>query len=114
MIRGPPRCCGRGSVEAEMMEIKLVDKDVDYAHRIVRGDIVFEILGQQDSPLTVFAFNESLHVAARSERVTSVEAFSMRFHTSWTHRCPLTSCMECQSLSQLRPLIVADPYYLAG
>jgi len=72
MIRGPPRSCGRGSVEAEIMEIKLIDKDVDYAHRIVLGDIIFEILGQQDSLLTVFAFNESLRAAARSERVTSV------------------------------------------
>ena len=72
MIRGPPRCCGRGSVEAEIMEIKLIDEDVDYTHRIILGDVVFEILGQQDSLLAVFAFNESLHVAARSERVTSV------------------------------------------
>ncbi|MGF6240798.1 hypothetical protein P3T42_002549 [Paraburkholderia sp. GAS38] len=72
LAQGPPRCCGRGSVEAEITEIKLIDKDVDYAHRIVIGDIVFEILGQQDSLRTVFSFNESLHVAARSECVTSV------------------------------------------
>jgi len=60
MIRGPPPCCGGGSVEAETAKFKLVDKEVDYAHGIVLGDIVFEILGQRDSLLTIFAFNEGV------------------------------------------------------
>jgi hypothetical protein len=54
------------------MEIKLIHKEVDYALRIVLGDIVFELLGQQGSLFTVFAFNESLHVAFRSECVASL------------------------------------------
>jgi hypothetical protein len=44
----------------------------DYVHWIVVGHVVLEILGQQDTLLTVFAFNESLHVPVRPERVTSV------------------------------------------
>jgi hypothetical protein len=54
------------------MKIKLFDKDVDYAHWIVVGHIVLKILGQQDSLLTVFAFNESLDVPAPPECATSV------------------------------------------
>jgi hypothetical protein len=72
MTRGSSRRCRSGSLKPEITKIKLIDKDVDYAHRIVVGHIVLDILGQQDNLLTVFAFNESLHVAARSERVTSV------------------------------------------
>jgi hypothetical protein len=54
------------------MKIELIDKDVNYAHWIVVGYIALKILGKQDSLLTVFAFNESLHMAAQPECVTSV------------------------------------------
>jgi len=59
-------------VKAKIVQIKLIDKDVVYAHRIVDCDKILEILGQQDSLLSVFAFNESLHVSIPPERIISV------------------------------------------
>jgi hypothetical protein len=53
-----------GSVKAKATKIKLINKDIDYAHWIVVGHIVLKILGQQNSLITVFAFDESLHVPA--------------------------------------------------
>jgi hypothetical protein len=64
MIGGSSRCCRCGSVKAKAPKIKLIDKDVDYAHWIVVGHIVLKILGQQNSLITTFAFDESLHVPA--------------------------------------------------
>lgn len=72
MIRGSPCYCRSGSVKAEITKIKLIDEDIDYAYWIVVGHIVLKVLRQQNSLLTVCAFDASLHLSARPGCVTPV------------------------------------------
>ena len=61
MIRRPPGRLGSNPIEAELTQIKLVDKDVDHPNRIVLIDPVFQAFRKQRALRTIRSFNKALH-----------------------------------------------------
>src|SRR5678815_2625581 len=63
---GRPACCRcRCALEAQSLQLELVDERIDDAHRVVFTDVVVETLGQQGDLASVLSLDESLHVTAR-------------------------------------------------
>ncbi|KPU56568.1 hypothetical protein AN403_1480 [Pseudomonas fluorescens] len=46
MVSRPASIGGNGTFKTQIDQVKLVDKDVDYAHRIGIADVVIEALGK--------------------------------------------------------------------
>src|SRR6478735_3399917 len=88
---GRPACCrGCCALEAQSLQVELVDERVDDAYRVVFTDVVVETLRKQGDLASVLSLDESLHVRARSVALTSILPSSLtrakRFHTALTHR----------------------------
>src|SRR6476660_8920590 len=83
---GRPACCRcRCALEAQSLQVELVDERVDDAYRVVFTDVVVETLRKQGDLASVLSLDESLHVRARSVALTSILPSSLtrakRFHT---------------------------------
>ncbi|MDR5755126.1 hypothetical protein QCE48_30670, partial [Caballeronia sp. LZ024] len=48
---------------AELMKIKLIDKDINYAHGIGVRYVVVECVGEEKALITIVALNEPFHLA---------------------------------------------------
>ena len=79
--------CGVNTFEAQTSEIEFVDERFNDSHRVVFANVVVQALGQQCDLGSILAFDESLHVMARSNvatiRATGLKP-STRFYTAWT------------------------------
>ncbi len=64
VIRRPASRSGFNTFKAQVLKIQLVDERVDHADRVVVPDEVVQALWQQGDLASIFAFDESLHVAA--------------------------------------------------
>src|SRR3974377_713228 len=61
MVGRPPRHLGRHPVEAQILEVKRVDKGIDHAYRIALIHPVIKAFRQQRRLATIRRFNEPLH-----------------------------------------------------
>ena len=79
--------CGVNTFEAQTSEIEFVDERFNDSHRVVFANVVVQALGQLRDLGSILAFDESLHVVARSDvatiRATGLKP-STRFYTAWT------------------------------
>ena len=74
MIRRPAGCLRIDPAEPNRGQIQFVDKDVDYANRIVLADPVLQAFGKQRPLPAIPALNKALHpippqIAEESYRV---------------------------------------------
>ena len=46
MIRRPACCFGLRALEAQFLQIQLINKHIDYPYRVVLGDVIFQALGK--------------------------------------------------------------------
>src|SRR3974390_3020963 len=63
MVGRPPRHLGRHPVEAQILEVKRVDKGIDHAYRIALIHPVIKAFRQQRRLATIRRFNEPLHTS---------------------------------------------------
>ena len=61
MVSRPASIGGNGTFKTQIDQVKLVDKDVDYAHRIGIADVVIEALGKSGALASMFTLDEALH-----------------------------------------------------
>ena len=50
-----------GALEAQILQIELIDEDVDDSHRIIFRDVLVQALGEQRCLGSVLTFDVSLH-----------------------------------------------------
>ena len=86
MIRGPPCRLRIDPAQLQFIEIKLVDKDINHANRIVLVDPVIQAFGKKRRLPAIHPLNETLHPIPRKPQQNHI----MRgpFHTAWTPSRP--------------------------
>ena len=88
MIRRTTGYLGIDPAEPKISQIKLVDKYIDHANRIVLDNPIFQALRKQRALPTINPFNEALHPIPRKSSgnhiARSFEA--RRFHTTRVNR----------------------------
>jgi len=77
MVARPTRCLWRNPIEAQIAQIKLIDKNIDQPHRVVLTDVIIQMFGEQSALAAIFAFNETLQKTLRqnNDRIISRYAF---------------------------------------
>ena len=58
MVAGPACCGGHDTGKAERGEVEFVHEGIDGAHRVIRGHVVVEAVGQQGDLVTIRASDE--------------------------------------------------------
>lgn len=61
MIGRPPTCSTIGGLEAQLAQIKRLDKGIDDSYRVVFVDLVFQSIREQKPLRTINSIHESLH-----------------------------------------------------
>ncbi len=70
------------TVKAQRPEIQLIDKHVDYPHRVVLSNVVIQILGKQNALSTVFTLDKARHLTPQTQiiQIITQQAFSHSLH----------------------------------
>src|ERR1700686_30953 len=63
MVCGTPGHFRLHTLEAKLAQFQLIDEYVNDPHRVIFGDIVVQMLGEQGALRTILAFDKSLHRA---------------------------------------------------
>jgi len=63
MIRRPTSQRRFNAFKPKLLKIKLIYKDIDYAHRVRVRHVVVECFGKKQALSTIVALNEPLHLA---------------------------------------------------
>ena len=63
MVRRSSGCLGINPAEPKLRQIKLVNKDIDYANRIVLPDPIFQAFRKKRSLPAIRALNKASHRA---------------------------------------------------
>ena len=66
MIRRAARCFGSDPIEAQLTQIKFIDKSIDDLDRVVLIDSIVEILCKQRALRPIRALDKALHPTLRS------------------------------------------------
>jgi hypothetical protein len=64
MVPWTPSGFGLHAIEAEFLQIELIDEDVDDADRVVFTDVVIQAFGEQRALRPILTFDKSLHRTA--------------------------------------------------
>jgi hypothetical protein len=72
MIRRPSSRLRIDTVETQLTEIKLVDKDINHANRIVRVDPIIQVFGEKCELLPIGPLNGALHPIPHKSRENHV------------------------------------------
>src|ERR1022692_112725 len=70
--------------EAELSQIKLINKDIDRPDRIVIAQIVVQPLREQSALAAIIAHHKARHRSLR--HITEESYHPSRFHTAWANR----------------------------
>ena len=69
-------------------KIKLVDEHIDYANRIIFGNVVVQVFGQQRALSTVLALNKALHLAPEVMRYCLNVYYTTAVYTTYVFTQP--------------------------
>ena len=80
MVRGPPRRLRINPAKTQLTQIKLINKDVNHANRIVLLDPVLQAFGKKHRLPAIRPLNEALHPIP--PQIARKSYHTVRFHTA--------------------------------
>jgi hypothetical protein len=100
MIRGSPCRLRIDPAEIECTEIKLLDKHVNYANRVVLVDPIIQAFGKQRRLPAIYPLDEALH-RDLPPKIASELYHAGRFHTAWVELSRSAAVIRMATLGRL-------------